>query len=97
MFITPKNLLKYLEWRNYPVSELVKEVNKLQTAAGYVKRPMTVQAIYHYIHNRKAPPEERIYAIAAILNVHPSRFIQFSFSDEKLEKYKNLYKNLPKK
>lgn len=80
---------KVLKAQDMTVVELIRRVNALQKEAGYLKRPMGQQAFYHYMAGH-APPQERLYAIAAILGKHPRQLFGIKYYEDKLKKYKNL-------
>lgn len=73
------------------LTDLCKRVNALQGKAGYDARPLTRRGMYRYKQNPM--PQDRVYAISAILGKHPKDIFVDVYDDEKLQFYKNLLKS----
>ncbi len=87
--ISSEQLREIMAIKGISIVELTRRVNALQKADGYTRRPMKPQAFRHYA-DHSAPPQERLYAIAAILKVHPKRIFKVVYNEELQKKYKDL-------
>ena len=82
------NLRKIAAKKGYNMIQLAAAINELQIKAGYTKRHLTYSGLYSYA--RQTPPQYRIYAICAILDIHPRKLFKDVYNEEKLAKYKIL-------
>lgn len=76
------------------IERTVEKMNTLQEIVSPGKRPITRNAIYHYLGGH-TPTLDKIYLLSAVLGVHPKTLFTISYDDEKYKTYREVMKNLP--
>lgn len=85
------NLKMLAAAQDMSLGDLADKVNEIQRKAGYTKRPLSRKSLYRYKHEQ--PPEARVYALCAVLGVHPRKLFVDMYDEAQLEFYKNLVKS----
>lgn len=89
MIIQATKLFSVLGAKEISKAEFTRRINKVEQAAGIMKRPMIRQTIHSWKKGH-APPQDRLYIAAALLGVHPSKIFGVVYDEQKLKKYKEL-------